>query len=583
MLHQLVSESDTGSCITFVDSRQGAERIAVQTRLPNEVKPYRSGYEASDREDIEEALRGGRLRGVVSTSALELGIDISHFSVGLNIGVPHSRKSLRQRVGRVGRTGPGIFGIMAPSFAFRRFGMTLSDYFESSIEPSYLYLYNRFIQYTHARCLAEELETLGISGKKELRPADCWPNGFSTVFDFSYAGSPAARPREFDQIFSLGGDNPHFNYPLRSIVEETFTVGKGGPAGSIARVDQLSLQQALREAYPGAIYLSQGRGWYVHEWKSSAFERTIRVSSASPYHTKKPYIRTFANVSLDRDSIVAHHVRTRNGNCIAECRIQITERVEGFRDGDTLKMYKELRKTSPGKTSKTRDFRTTGVVLRIDRPWFRESGVKNRVADALRDLMLREYSISPNDVGAVATNVSEVRGGRLEHLQNTVVIFDATHGSLRLTEPVFIRFEHLLDRLARSVELSEKHDSLLSLETVERLKEWYEGLDDESELDVSVAGESVVREDGWIHVFDHGSVVGHRDSKGVFHDIEIGGYQLMQMGDGLQLVYTYQGNDYTGLIPADRLEAVGHDWKRVYWNPKTGEVRESVDEASSTQ
>ena len=146
----------------------------------------------------------------------------------------------------------------------------------------------------------------------------------------------------------------------------------------------------------------------------------------------------------------------------------------------------------------------------------------------------------------LGTNVSEVRGGRLEHLQNTVVIFDATHGSLRLTEPVFIRFEHLLDRLARSVELSEKHDSLLSLETVERLKEWYEGLDDESELDVSVAGESVVREDGWIHVFDHGSVVGHRDSKGVFHDIEIGGYQLMQMGDGLQLVYTYQGNDYTG-------------------------------------
>ena len=67
------------------------------------VKPYRSGYEAEDRTAIERALRDGCLRGVVSTSALELGIDIPHFVVGFNIGVPASRKSFRQRLGRVGR------------------------------------------------------------------------------------------------------------------------------------------------------------------------------------------------------------------------------------------------------------------------------------------------------------------------------------------------------------------------------------------------------------------------------------------------------------------------------------------------
>ena len=102
----LAERSAHGSFITFIDSRQGAERLAVRTGNDRLVKPYRSGYEAADRSNIERALREGRLRGVVSTSALELGIDIPHFAVGLNIGVPVTRKSFRQRLGRVGRQRP---------------------------------------------------------------------------------------------------------------------------------------------------------------------------------------------------------------------------------------------------------------------------------------------------------------------------------------------------------------------------------------------------------------------------------------------------------------------------------------------
>ncbi len=73
---RLVTDSDQGSFITFVDSRQGVERLAIKTDMENKVRPYRSGYEAADRFEIERALRAGELRGVVSTSALELGINI---------------------------------------------------------------------------------------------------------------------------------------------------------------------------------------------------------------------------------------------------------------------------------------------------------------------------------------------------------------------------------------------------------------------------------------------------------------------------------------------------------------------------
>jgi DEAD/DEAH box helicase domain-containing protein len=580
ILRRLVDESDDGSFIVFRDSRMGAERIAAQVDRPKHINPYRSGYEPKDRTAIEDALRKGSLRGVVSTSALELGIDIPHFSVGLNIGVPHSRKSFRQRLGRIGRHGPGVFGIIAPSFAFNRFGMTLMDYYRESVEPSYLYLNNRFMQYAHARCLAEELEMLGVGGRKRVPGRVSWPDGFSEKLDFAYAGSPSARPREYDQIFNIGGDQPHLNYPLRGIAEETFTVGRGGPAGSVVRFEQLSLQQAVREAFPGATYLSRARGWRVQEWRNTAFERTIRVTPSSSFRSPKPLIRTYVNLSLDVESVVEGHLQSSSQGVLAECQLQITERVEGYRQGDERFLYKELRQTKRGMTPKTRDFRTTGVVLRVQDSWFAEKGVKETVADALRDLILSEYSISPNDVGSAATNVSEIRNGRRQRLTDTVVLFDSTHGSLRLTEPAYTEFDHLLQRLSRSVEMTAPNEHLLSLNTIQHLREWFSRLDTRSASDIAGLGtlDEAVPE-GWVHVFEAGSLVAYRDSKDVLRDITITGRQLMQTGDGFQLVYTYQGDGFIASIPADRVEAVGENWDMVYWNPKTDECRESFDEA----
>lgn len=210
---KLISASQKGSFITFVDSRQGVEKLAIRTNLEGLVRPYRSGYEASDRSAIEQALRGNELRGVVSTSALELGINIPHFTVGLNLGIPASRKSFRQRIGRVGRTQAGCFAIIAEPYAFKRYGTTLAEYFDGSIEPSYLYLQNRFIQYAHARCLAEELDMLGMTGRKVPPGFINWPVGFKEVFDFAYVGSPSVRPRGFDAIHRIGGDQRILDIP----------------------------------------------------------------------------------------------------------------------------------------------------------------------------------------------------------------------------------------------------------------------------------------------------------------------------------------------------------------------------------
>ena len=181
----LLSEQTQGSFITFVDSRKGVEVLAYSTNkqvkesMPGqEVLPYRAGLAAQDREDIESALREGRLRGVVSTSALELGIDLPGLRVGLNIGVPSTRKAFRQRLGRVGRSGEGAFVVIAPPLEFTRFGTSLRDFYDRSVEPSYLYLNNRFMQFAHARCLADELESLAAKDKSRVPAKSMWPGWF---------------------------------------------------------------------------------------------------------------------------------------------------------------------------------------------------------------------------------------------------------------------------------------------------------------------------------------------------------------------------------------------------------------------
>ena len=118
-----------------------------------------------------------------------------------------------------------------------------------------------------------------------------------------------------------------------------------------------------------------------------------------------PHIR---ELQLERDGIVEGRLRQGERGFLAECQLQINERVEGFREGGERKLYRDLRQSRPGMTPKTRDFRTTGVVMRIDEDWFRRPRVKQEGAESLRDLVLREYSISPQDVDVTATNISMI-------------------------------------------------------------------------------------------------------------------------------------------------------------------------------
>ncbi|UYM03373.1 DEAD/DEAH box helicase [Solicola gregarius] len=107
--------------LAFVRSRRGAEALAMSAqRLLHEVEPtlsrrvttYRGGYLPEERREIERLLRDGELLGLASTSALELGVDISGLDAVVTVGFPGTRAALFQQFGRAGRGTNASLGVL---------------------------------------------------------------------------------------------------------------------------------------------------------------------------------------------------------------------------------------------------------------------------------------------------------------------------------------------------------------------------------------------------------------------------------------------------------------------------------------
>jgi DEAD/DEAH box helicase domain-containing protein len=153
--------------IAFAKSRTSVEVLTTYLREtfapppghPHTIRGYRGGYLPNERKEIERGLRDGRVRGVVATNALELGIDIGGLDAAISIGYPGTIASTWQQMGRAGRrAGTSLSALICSSAPIDQFLAAHPEYlFETSPEHGLINPDNLHVLLNHLRASSFEL------------------------------------------------------------------------------------------------------------------------------------------------------------------------------------------------------------------------------------------------------------------------------------------------------------------------------------------------------------------------------------------------------------------------------------------
>jgi len=400
-----------------------------------DVLPYRAGYEEQDRAKIQERLTQGKLNGIVSTSALELGIDIPYLEMCVLVGVPPSSTSLHQRIGRIGRHSKGdVIVINSGDVYDQAVFSNPKSLLERPMAESALYLENAYIQYIHALCLARlegEHDQIVKNSNADFSSPVIWPGRFLWLCGQERSGQI---PRELQSMKSDAGDTPNYTFPLRDVQSQFKVIRHQGPANE--SLGSLSYGQLMREAYPGAVYYYATIPYRVTRVLVNS--KVVEVRKEKRYTTKPQALPTMIFPNLSQENVFQSFYQ---GDLICfESNLQVRESINGIRErrGPTEKPYSYPLPVSLGFYFDlplfTRNYFTTGVV--ITHPALNKEGVDCRViAKLFYEAFLLLIPFERQDINHSADKF-RLKIKPIDEGNRFIAIFDQTYGSLRLTSRI---------------------------------------------------------------------------------------------------------------------------------------------------
>ena len=264
-----------------------------QPGKPTNIRGYRGGYLPNERRDIERGLRDGQIRGVVSTSALELGIDVGSLDTVVMAGYPGTIAATWQRAGRAGRrSGSSCAVLVASSAPLDQFIVRNPDYFFGNTpEHAFIQPDNLEILINHLKCAAFEL-----------------PIGPQERFGDVDVQDICARLAEAG-FLHRAGENYHWTqeaYPadtvsLRSVTSDNFVIIDITGAPTV--IGEVDFSSALTTVHEKAIYIHGGQQYHVEHLD---------------FKERKAYVK---RVDVDYYTDAIRYTQVRILECAAETRV----------------------------------------------------------------------------------------------------------------------------------------------------------------------------------------------------------------------------------------------------------------------
>ncbi len=417
--------------LCFTQSRQMAEQISLwsnerlfqfKTGKKDEIASYRAGYLPKDRRKLENDLKTEQIKALVSTNALELGIDIGSLDVVILSGYPGTMISTWQQSGRAGRRNTTSCSILVA------FPDPLSQYYVNHHEV--------FFGSPNEEAIIDLTNPFIISGQVLLASAELPVNPVSDAVYFPYDLHEAVESHRKSKLLAntlkgyvyCGRKRPYELIPLGTISGISYLVLCHGKV-----IETLSLNQAYREAYPGAILLHQGEKYLSNMLDLD--NHIVHVERTDVEYFTKP----LKDITLD---LIKEDCESKwEFGRLVKGEVSVTECYSAFKkiEGDNIIGIEPLSLPILTFTTKSLFFTLNHEIIQImSENGFDIAGSLHGAEHALIAMMPLLVLCDRRDIGGLSTPFHISTGCP------TVFIYDGYEGGIGLTDRAYERFGDLI-------------------------------------------------------------------------------------------------------------------------------------------
>ncbi|MFL5819877.1 MAG: DEAD/DEAH box helicase [Solirubrobacteraceae bacterium] len=418
--------------ICFIKSRKAVELIARYTQLRlaetapelvEAVAPYRAGYTPAQRRELERRLSEGELRAVVTTDALELGIDVGTLDAAVCVTFPGTVASLRQMWGRAGRRGRGLALYVAGEDALDQFFCRHPDEFlDRPVEAAILDHESEQIHLQHLRCAAHE-GPLSVSDAEVLGPR--W-----RAYADRLVSAGALRERRGAYVPRRPEEYPAAAVSLRSSAADAFAVIEVSSGELIGTIEAA---RAFGTAHQGAVYLHMGRSYEVRALDLDARQALVERFDGDWYTQARKETSTDIERLLDR--------REALGVPLSFGTVAVTELVLGYQRkrlaDQELIDFNALDLPETTFTTQALWYELPEAIVERDFPSECLLGSLHAAEHAQIAVLPLLAMCDRWDIGGLSTNLHPQTG------RPTIFVYDGHPGGVGITRQGFLRFETL--------------------------------------------------------------------------------------------------------------------------------------------